>query len=179
MTELAYKFTRPGARSPFTGFAWPVGEWVEADGEIALCRNGFHACRVEALPRWLNDELWLVEVDDVEEERDGLLLARRARLLVRIEAWNEETSRELARSCAAVIERLAAEHPHDDLLRRRAQMIPEIAVGPDPSAAALSMYTTAHAADEVAPGSYWGERRRQAEWLRERLQLDTVAAGAA
>jgi hypothetical protein len=179
VTELAYKFTRPGARSPFTGFAWPVGEWVEAEGEIALCRNGIHACRVEELPRWLNDELWLVEVDDVEEERDGLLLARRARLLVRIEAWNEETSRELARSCAAVIRELAAEHPQDELLQRRAQMIPEIAGGPDPSAAALSMYTTAHAADEVAPGSYWAERRRQAEWLRERLQLDTVAAGAA
>jgi hypothetical protein len=179
VTELAYKFTLPGARSPFTGFVWPVGEWVEADGEIALCRSGFHACRPDALPRWLNDELWLVELDEIEEERDGLLLARRARLLVRVDAWNEETARELARSCAAVIAQLAAEHPHDDLLQRRAQMIPEIADGPDPSAAALAMYTTAHAADEIAPGSYWVERRRQAEWLRERLQLDGVAAGVA
>jgi hypothetical protein len=177
VTELAYKFTLPGARSPFTGFAWPVGEWVEAEGEIALCRNGIHACRPEALPRWLNDELWLVELDELEEERDGVLLARRARLLMRIESWNEETSRELARSCAAVIARLAAEHPQDELLQRRAKMIPEIADGSDPSATALSMYTTAHAADEIAPGSYWVERRRQAEWLVERLQLDGVAAG--
>ena len=30
MTQLAFKFTRPGARSPFTGFEWPQGEWVEA-----------------------------------------------------------------------------------------------------------------------------------------------------
>jgi hypothetical protein len=57
-------------------------------------------------------------------------------------------------------------------------MIPQIAEGPDPSATALAMYTTAHAADEVVPGSYWVERRRQAEWLRERLQLDAVAASA-
>ena len=178
MTELAYKFTLSGARSPFTGFAWPLREWVDAEGELALCRNGIHACRPEALPRWLSDELWLVELDHVVAEQDGLLLARRGRLVERIDAWNEETSRELARSCAAVITELAAQHPDDDLLRRRAQMIPEIADGPDPSAAALSMYTTAHAADEVVPGSYWVERRRQAQWLRERLQLDAVASGA-
>ena len=178
MTELAYKFTLLGARSPFTSFTWPVGEWVEAEGQLALCRNGIHACRPEALPRWLNDELWRVEVDDVAGEHEGLLLARRGRLVERIDAWDEETSRELARSCAAVITQLAAEHPHDDLLQRRAEMIPQIADGPDPSATALSMYTTAHAADEVVPGSYWVERRRQAEWLRERLELDAVASAA-
>jgi hypothetical protein len=179
VTDLAYKFMRAGARSPFTGFSWPTGEWVEAEGELGLCRNGIHACRPEALPRWLSDELWLVELDDVAEEHEGVLVARRGRLLERIEAWNAETGRELARSCAAVIKQLAAEHPHDDLLQRRAQMIPEIADGPDPSATALSMYTTAHAADEVAPGTYYDERRRQAEWLRERLQLDAVRLGAA
>lgn len=178
VTELAYKFTLVGARSPFTDFVWPVGEWVEVGGQLGLCRNGIHACRPEALPRWLNDELWLVELDDVDGEHDGLLLARRGRFVERIEDWNEETSRELARSCAAVITKLAAEHPDDDLLRRRAEMIPQIAEGPDPSATALAMYTTAHAADEVVPGSYWVERRRQAEWLRERLQLDAVAASA-
>jgi hypothetical protein len=171
VTELAYKFTRPVARSPFSGFEWPVGEWVEAEGDIGLCANGIHACRVEALPRWLDDELWRIEVDGIEEEHEGVLVARRARLLERIDAWDEEASRELAGSCAAVIRQLAAEHADDELLQRRAQMIPDIAAGPDPSATALSMYTTAHAADEVAPGSYWAERRRQAEWLRDRLGL--------
>jgi hypothetical protein len=91
-------------------------------------------------------------------------------VLDRISAWNPETSRELARSCAARILELAAEHPNP-LLQRRAEMIHQIADGPDPSATALSMYTTAHAADEVDPGSYWVERRRQAEWLRDRLRL--------
>lgn len=168
--EVAYKFTRPGARSPLTGFAWPVGEWVEAEGEVGLCANGIHACRVEALPRWIDDELWRIELDDVEIEHEGVLVARRGRLVDRIEGWNQQTSRELARSCAARVLEVAAEHP-DPLLQRRAQMIPEIAEGPDPSFAALSMYTTAHAVDEVLPGTYWEERRRQAEWLRERLGL--------
>jgi hypothetical protein len=170
VTELAYKFTRPGGQSPFTGFAWPVGEWVEVEGAVALCTNGVHACRVEALPRWIDAELWRVEVDGIEEEHEGVVVARRARLLERIDAWDADASRELARSCAARVKELAEAH-NDELLRRRALMIPEIANGPDPSATALSMYTTAHAADEVVPGSYWEERRRQAEWLRERLAL--------
>jgi hypothetical protein len=39
------------------------------------------------------------------------------------------------------------------------------------------MYTTAHTFDDV-DGSYDEERRRQAEWLRERLDLDTARLGA-
>ena len=177
MTQLAYKFTRPGARSPFPGFAWPQGEWIEADGAIGLCANGIHACRPEALPRWLDDELWLVELDDVEEEHDGVLIARRGRLLERIDAWNAEASRELARSCAARVRELA-ERSSDPLVHGRAEMIAGIADGRDPSATALAMYTTAHTFDEV-DGTYYEERRRQAEWLRERLQLDAVGVSAA
>jgi hypothetical protein len=177
MTEIAFKFTRPGGRSPFTGFAWEPGEWTEAEGELGLCRNGIHACRVEALPRWVGDELWVVELEDVEHEHHGVLVARRGRLLERIEAWNAETSRELARSCAMRVRELAQENP-DQLVRRRADHIAEIAEGPDPSATALTMYTTAHTFDEAVAGGYDAERRRQAEWLRERLRLDS-ALGAA
>jgi hypothetical protein len=170
VTELAYKFTRAGAQSPFTGYVWRLGEWVEAKGNVALCENGVHACRPEALPRWIDAELWRVEVDDVQEEHDGVLVARRARLLDRIEAWNAETALELARSCAARARELADEHP-EPLIRAMADDIARIADGPDPSATALSMYTTAHAFAEVLPGGYHDERRRQAEWLRDRLQL--------
>jgi hypothetical protein len=177
VTEIAYKFTRPGARSPFTGFSWEPGQWVEAEGGLGLCRNGIHACRIEALPRWLNDELWLVELEDVEEEHDGVLVARRGHLLERIEEWNGETSRELARSCAARARELARERP-DPLIRTRAEDIAGIAEGPDPSATALAMYCTAHTLDEVIPGGYEAERRRQAEWLRSRLEFDGVRLGA-
>ena len=170
MAEVAFKFTRPGGRSPFTGFAWPVGEWVEATGDVELCANGVHACRADALPRWLDDELWRVELEDVEAEHDGVLVARRGRLLERIDAWGPETARELARSCARRARELAerTEHP---LIRRMADDIEGIAEGPDSSATALSMYTTAHAFDVAEPGAYYEERRRQADWLRERLSL--------
>jgi hypothetical protein len=172
VSDLAYKFTRPGGRSPFTGFAWPVGEWIEVDGELELCGNGIHACRAEALPRWIDDELWLVELEGVEVEQDGLLLARRGRLIERIEGWDAEASIELARWCVARAEELAATNP-DPLVRRRAEHIAQIAESADPSATALTMYTTAHTYDD-AEGTYYEERSRQAGWLRDRLQLDEV-----
>ena len=178
MSERAYKFTLPGARSPFTGFVWPAGEWVEVEGALELCRNGIHACRLDVLPRWLNDELWLVELEDVVAEQEGVLVARRGRLLKRIEGWDAETARALARSCAARARELARRNP-DPLVRERVERITAIADDPDPGATALAMYTTAHTFDEAVPGGYDAERRRQAEWLRERLRLDAVELGTA
>lgn len=173
MSEIAYKFTQAGRRSPFTGFQWPTSEWVEAEGHVGLCVNGIHVCREEALPRWIDDELWRVEVEDVREEHEGVVVARRARMLERIEGWNRGTSRELARSCAARARQLADDYP-DPLIRKMADDIGATAEGTDPSATALSMYCTAHAADLAVPDGYRDERRRQAEWLRNRLQLHAL-----
>jgi hypothetical protein len=170
---VAYKFTRPGAVSPFRDFTWEPGEWVEVEGDVQVCANGIHACRSSELPRWIDDELWRIELDSIEQERDGLLVARRGRLVDRIDGWNAETSRELARTCAARAVEFAGRIP-DSLVQRRTAMITAIAEGPDPSATALAMYTTAHMLDEVEPGSYYEERGRQADWLRERLALTDV-----
>jgi hypothetical protein len=168
MSELAYKFTRAGARSPFTGFAWPQDEWVEAEGDVALRANGIHACRSDALPRWLDDELWRIELEEIREEHDGVVVARRgapARADRRLGCTPH------ASSCAVRAKQLAEDYS-DPLIRKMADDIGGIAEGPDPSATALSMYCTAHAADVAVAGGYDAERRRQAQWLRERLQLD-------
>src|SRR5262249_50740287 len=58
----AYKFLRQGSIGPFTGFRWGPGRWVEAD-TAAPCESGVHACRVDDLPYWCNDELWEIELD--------------------------------------------------------------------------------------------------------------------
>jgi hypothetical protein len=168
--ERAFKFTRAGGRSPFTGFSWPEDEWVEAEGELGICRNGVHACREDALPRWIDEELWRVELEDVEEETDGVLVARRGRLVERIDGWTAQKSRELARSCAVRARALAESRP-EPLIVKMADDIGATAEGPDPSATALAMYCTAHAFDVAEPGGYGEERRRQAEWLRTQLRL--------
>jgi hypothetical protein len=102
----AYKFLRAGAVAPFSGFEWPQpagdvpGEWVETAAPAELCRSGVHACRESQLPRWLDEELWRIELDgDVIEEHDSLV-ASRGRLLSRVERWDAEAARAFAEACA-------------------------------------------------------------------------------
>ena len=114
---LAYKFLADGAVAPFTGRRWPLpggrapGAWVVAPpGDLA--RYGVHACRVEDLAYWLEDELWLVELDDPAAQTPFQVVAARGRLLERITAWNGVSSHEYAAACAwrardLVVERLA------------------------------------------------------------------------
>ena len=171
MSELAYKFTRPGPRSPFTGFVWRPGEWVEAEGDVELCANGIHACRLEALPRWIDEELWRFEIEGPSDEFEGVVVARRARPVERIEGWNTEASRELARSCAGQARRLADESA-DPLVGKMVRDIGRMVDGPDTASTALVMYCTARVFEVAVHGGYTVERNRQAEWLRDRLRLE-------
>jgi hypothetical protein len=109
---IAYKFLRPGAVGPFSGFAWPVprdsgpGEWVGASTDRGACRDGIHACAPGQLPLWIWEELWRVELDDPAEEVGSKLRARRGRLVGRIDAWSPESAKAFAVACA----RRAAHH---------------------------------------------------------------------
>ncbi|GAA4626505.1 hypothetical protein GCM10023196_035020 [Actinoallomurus vinaceus] len=95
-----FKFLRPGAVSPFTRYVWPVGEWVSVDA-TDLCRSGFHACALAHLPYWLGEELWEVELAAPVEESRHKVVARRARLLSRVEAWTPAAARDLGAACVA------------------------------------------------------------------------------
>jgi hypothetical protein len=88
----AYKFFRRGAIAPISGVPWPVaasgpGPWVEVGGPLSPCRSGLHACCPESLAYWLHDELWEVELDGELARAEDLLVARRARLVRRLDAW--------------------------------------------------------------------------------------------
>ena len=103
---IAYKFLRTGGEGPFTGFAWPLpdgddpGDWVEGDCLRGACAAGVHACRPGDLPVWLNDELWLAELDGAVTEARSKVVAPRGRLLRQVDAWNRETASVMAQACA-------------------------------------------------------------------------------
>ena len=69
------------------------------DGTLAPGSNGVHAVRTRRLVDWIDDELWLVELDGDVEEIEDMLVARRGRLLHRIRAWDEDVAREFGESC--------------------------------------------------------------------------------
>jgi hypothetical protein len=168
---IAYKFLRPDGTSVFTGFSWPLpnggpGAWVEAD--VEPCRSGIHACRPEHLPLWAGRALYEVELGgDIVE--DGMkVIASRARLTRRVDAWDEGLRDGYTRMCADRAHELARE-ASPPLEQWEAAIEPSVREGP-----ALLGFMAARIAEEIAgPEAYHAERARQTEWLVEQLGLES------
>jgi hypothetical protein len=166
---IAYKFLRPDGSSVFTGFRWPLpaaapGEWVGA--EIEPCHSGIHACLPSDLPLWIGRTLYEVELDgEILEERTKVI-ASRARLLRRIEAWGDDLRADYTRMCADRGHELAL-GPSPPLEQWDAVIEPSIPEGP-----ALLGFVAARIAEELdGPEAYQRERAAQTAWLVERLGL--------
>jgi hypothetical protein len=162
---IAYKFLDAGGVSPFAGFHWPVGEWVDA-GAADPCRRGIHACRVSDLPFWLGEELWEIELDGELVAQQRKVVAPRGRLVRRVDAWNRDVLEELGRDVLARTRlrfgAVAGVGGYVGDIQRH------LATGRVP----LAAFAAARAA-EVAGGpvEYERERARQAAWLAGRLGL--------
>ena len=166
---IAYKFLRPGGTSPFTGFAWPLpdgapGAWIEAP--VEPCRSGIHACRRGDLPLWLGRELYEVELDGDIVEEPTKLVASRARLIRRIDAWEDRRRDEYTRMCADRAHDLAV-GASPPLVDWDAVIEPSIPEGP-----ALLGFVAARIAEQRGGrAAYHEERAGQARWLADRLSL--------
>lgn len=168
---IAYKFLRPDGTSVFTGFSWPLpdggpGAWVEA--EVEACRSGIHACLPEHLPLWAGQTLYEVELDgDIVEDRTKLV-ASRARLTRRVEAWDQGQRAGYTRMCADRAHELTRE-ASPSLEQWETAIEPSVREGP-----ALLGFMAARIAEEIAgPEAYHAERARQTAWLVEHLRLET------
>ncbi len=100
---IAYKFLAAGAVGPFTAFRWPTpgpsgaGAWVEAPDHRP--EHGVHACRVQDLAFWLDEELWRAELADPVAEGQRQVIGASGRLLERVAAWNAEAAHAFAGAC--------------------------------------------------------------------------------
>ncbi len=162
---IAYKFLQPGRLSPFSGFHWPEGEWVEAP-RADPCREGVHACRTRDLPFWMGPELWTLELEGEVLERERQVVARRGRLGDRVAGWDIDLLDGFAAFCVERTRKRAGYVPVlggfvTEVRRFRAQ-------GRWPFAG----FAAARAAElRDGPGAYDEERSVQAAWLAERLGL--------
>ena len=147
---------------------------MEATGPLEPCRNGIHACYLDDLPHWIGPELWTIEIEGEVQPAPNGVLARRGRLLQRIEKWADSVAREFAEDCARRAQSLAGETA---VVADRAADAVANAVSGWISASA---YIAAVVAGQVNSGSAEGplyerhfltERARQAAWLQERLEL--------
>jgi hypothetical protein len=163
---IAYKFLADGRIAPFTGFRWPVGEWVEAD-TVEPCRAGVHACHIRDLPLWMHRELWELELGGEVVEHARKLVASRGRLVRQVREWTPELRDAFA----------------DDLLARTRLRFGAVAVLSGYVAdierfraqrrTGLAAFAAARVAELAAgPRAYEQERLRQAEWLAAHLGLE-------
>jgi hypothetical protein len=184
----AYKFLRPGAVGPFSGFSWPapapgeVGEWVDAATAVGHCFDGIHACEARHLPRWIWEELWEIELEGGVEPHGHKLRAPRGRLLRRVDGWGTTSAWGFAGACAERAAEHGAAASGDDAAIARA-MAADCETGPDgppPSedpyraarAAAVNAYIAAMTALRAGGrGRHEQEREWQAEWLARELGL--------
>jgi hypothetical protein len=167
----AYKCLRPGRVGPFSGYGWPIGEWVEADGAM-LCMRGVHACRTTDLPFWLTQELWEIELEGQVRQESRKLVADRGRLVQRVEGWNGDSAVSFAEDCAARAKDRAGRATGDDAALLN-ELAGDTAANAAKGEAALVGYIAARCAEvDGGVAGYMEERLAQARWLAAQLRLD-------
>jgi hypothetical protein len=163
---IAYKFLKGGRTAPFTGFVWPVDEWVEAE-HVETCRGGIHACRIRHLPMWMGAELWEIELDGEVVEEARKLVATRGRLRHRIDRWNDELLEEFGAFC---IERT---RKSVGFLPVTSGYVADVEQFVAQRRYAIAGFAAARAAEvRDGPAGYDRERQSQAAWLAAQLGLD-------
>ena len=168
------KFLRPGRMATHVdGFTWPEpGTWLEVEGDLVPCRNGLHVVTVAQFWSWTAEELWLVEVDDAAGVIDAgdKVVVRRARLMSRVDAWDERSARLLACDFAErVLPIFEREHPGDTRPRSAIDTARGFAVGEATASELAAARDAARAAARAA------EHEWQTGRLREVLGLGGVA----
>ena len=169
----AHKFLRHGARGPLSQHVWSqppaASNWLEAAaGPLVPCRNGLHACRIDQLSYWIADELWEVELGDEWIEAPHSLVARRARLLRRIEAWQGAAALEFTRACLERAQAASARAGQSSALA--SQYLEATQQFADAGKPALTAYASALVHAALGPAdqqmaSFDAERRAQGQLL--------------
>ena len=124
------------------------GEWMPAVKPV-LCKSGYHFVTLDQLPKWIGPTLYEVEVRGEVLRAEDKSVAAQARLIRRVDTWNEKTLRLFAADCAEhVLGIYEKTYPNDDRPRKAIQAARDFANGLiDASAAhAYAAYASAAAA---------------------------------
>lgn len=179
---IAYKFLRADGAALFSGYTWvrpaggAPGDWIEAaGGPLVACRNGVHAAALDDLAYWIGDELWQVELDGETLQGPQCLVARRGRLLRRVDTWDPDGALEFGRRCEARVTAHLAQTRKPVSARAHAyarECSAFVAAGDGAVAAyAAALARAALAGEPDAESAYCEERREQSRLLAALLGL--------
>ena len=119
------------------------GDWMPPM-EVIPCRSGYHLCRgAKHLIHWLGPEIYAAESRGEVVEAENKVVAAEARLICRIETWNERVARLFAADCAEhVLHIFEAVYPNDKRPREAIEAARKYARG-EISAEELRVYANA------------------------------------
>jgi len=105
-----YKFTSANGET-HGGYKWPLpkkvgGKWrpgawtTPIEGKLEACANGYHLTDFKHWRDWRNKEMYEVEYKGRALKNGDKYVVRQARLVKRVEKWNDRTLRLFAVWCA-------------------------------------------------------------------------------
>jgi hypothetical protein len=145
---------------------------------LVPCQRGLHATTADSLLNFLDAQLWRVEINDewLWHGRAGVdrkVVARRMRLVERVEAWNGQTARLFAVDCAErVLPLYEAKHADDDRPRRAIETARAYARGE------ATVEELAAADEATARATAWAAARDAADATVWDAARDAVRAAA-
>jgi len=94
------------------------GDWMPRIKRMEPCASGYHICREQDLVHWLGPVIYTAEYrGEVIEDKHKIVVGE-ARLLRRIEEWDERTARLFACDCAErVLGNYEVKYPDDSRVR--------------------------------------------------------------
>jgi hypothetical protein len=179
---IAYKFLRPGGVGLLSSVRWPLpeadvpGDWLAVSGPLVPCRHGLHACRQEDLAHWIGEELWYIELAEEVMTGHDSVVARRARVVRRAEAWHTESAREFASGCAGRARQLLAAKnvPAGHAAWRYLEQAEHLVQSTQASLAAYTVALAIAASDTGRPemSAFRAERAAQSQLLAKAANLE-------
>ena len=119
-----YKFLNPKGRCVYTNGVWHLpengkpGRWMPKTGPVEECKCGYHIVNKSHLIHWLAPELYEVETRGGVTIYGDKCAVRQARVIKRVESWNEKTAALFAADCAeAVLHIFESKFPNDYRVR--------------------------------------------------------------
>jgi hypothetical protein len=133
------------------------GEWMPAiEGELSPCENGYHVLPVGQLLYWLGPAIFEVQVKGKGISRADKSVYPQARLVRKLEAWNDRTARLFACDCADhVLGIYEKKYPEDKRPRKAIETARLFAEGKATKEELDAALAAARAAALAAAGAAW------------------------
>ena len=164
------------------------GKWMPTITPVVPCQSGYHLCTIDQLVTWLGPVIWVAEGRGEHVDQSDKHVFGQARLLHRLDTWNDRTARLFAADCAErVLPIYEREHPGDDRPRQAIEVARRCANGDatdDERAAAWAAawnaaWNAARVAAGVAASAAAWDAASAAAWDAARAAASAAATDAA